>query len=153
MTRRLVSLMFLTIGLSAVFGWVITRSESIARGEIKDVAEGNYRSPIAVAVSPDGKTAYVSDRSSGNVTILDIAGRKKLAEVALRGKPQGVTLSADGNSLYVAEHGAGTVAILDTDTKSVASRFEVGRWPTTMALAEKAKQLFVCNQDRHTVSV
>ena len=41
------------------------------------------RSPFAVAVSPDGTIAFVSDRSAGNVTILNIAAKTKVGEVAL----------------------------------------------------------------------
>ncbi len=125
----------------------------VARAEDPAAQRGAYRSPVAVAVSPAGKAAYVSDRTAGNVTILDLAGKKKVAEIALRGKPQGVTLSADGKTLYVAEHGAGTVAAIDTAASSVTSRFDVGRWPTAVALAEKSQRLLVCNQDRHRVSV
>ncbi len=133
--------------------WLASGSASTACGQTADSAQGTYRSPIASAISPDGKTAYVSDRTAGNVTILDIAGNKKIAEVALHGKPQGVALSADGKSLYVAEHGAGSVAVIDTAKAAVASRFNVGRWPTSVAIAEKAKRLFVCNQDSHNLTV
>jgi len=112
-----------------------------------------YRSPEAVAISPDGKTAYVSDNTAGNVTVLDLVGNAKRGEISLSGQPRGLALSSDGKTLYVAERRAGTVAVIDTGKRSVRSRIAVGRWPVAVALAEKTKRLYVCNQDNHTISV
>ena len=55
-----------------------------------------YRSPLAVAVSPDGKTLYVSDKTALCVAVLDVAAGKKVRDVAIAGEPNGLALSADG---------------------------------------------------------
>jgi len=111
------------------------------------------RSPICLAIAPDGGTSYATDRTAGSVVILDTAGQTKRGEISLHGKPHGVTVSADGRALYVAEHGAGSVAVIDTAQGTVASRIQVGKWPTALAVAHQTQRLFVCNQDDHTVSV
>jgi YVTN family beta-propeller protein len=153
MLNRGLQFALLTVAHALVGVWLAAGNIPVVGAENADAKQDAYRSPIAVVVSPDGKTAYVSDRTAGNVTVLDIAGKKKLGEVALHGQPRGLALSADGKRLYVAEHGAGTVAVIDTSASSVASRFDVGRWPTAVAIAENAKRLLVCNQDRHSVTV
>ncbi len=157
MTNRHTQFALLTVASVVVCLWLTSANTPIVSGEDQRedqaAAQGAYRSPIAVAVSPDGKTAYVSDRTVGNITILDTVGNKKVSDIRLHGKPQGVALSADGKTLYVAEHGAGTVAVIDTSKASVTSRIAVGRWPTAVSIAEKTKRLFVCNQDRHSVTV
>ncbi len=112
-----------------------------------------FRSPFGIAVSPDGKTAYVSDRTAANLTILDVATEKKKGEIALNGQPHGVALSADGSQLYVAERLAGTVAVIDTAKAAVVSRLPVNKWPTEVAIGNKTKRLFVTNEDTDTVSV
>ncbi len=114
---------------------------------------GTFRSPLGLSVSPDGETLYVTDRTAGNVVVLDVAGQTKRGEIALSGKPHGVTISADGRTLYVAEHGAGSVAVIDTARGQVVSRIAVEKWPTELAVAPRTQRLFVCNQDNHTLSV
>ena len=64
------------------------------------------RSPLAVAVSPDGKTLYVSDKTALCVAVLDVAAGKMVREVPIAGEPHGLALSADGKTLYVAERKA-----------------------------------------------
>jgi len=118
-----------------------------------DAVAATYRSPLALAVAPDGKTVYASDRTAGCVVILDAASKKKVGEIALKGEPWGMALSADGKTLYVAQRGAGSVAVIDTAKKAVTGQIAVGPRPVAVAIAEKSKKLYVCNRDTHTVSV
>ncbi len=112
-----------------------------------------YRSPLALAVSPDGKTLYVSDKTAGCVVVLDPAAGKPLREIAVPGEPHGLALSADGKTLYVAERKAHAVAVIDTAAGAIAKRIPVGFWPVAVALAEKGNRLYTCNRGDHTVSV
>lgn len=111
-----------------------------------------YRSPWDVAVSPDGKTVYVSDATAQCVEILDATEKTKRSEIPLQGKPLGLCLSPDGGTLYATEHGAGTVAVIDTSSAALSGRISVGRWPVEVVLAANTKRLLVCNQDHHSVS-
>ena len=117
------------------------------------VPKGVYRSPLAVAVSPDGRTLYVSDRTAGCVTILDVVAGRKIRDVVIGGQPHGLCLSADGKTLYVAQRTAHTVAVIDTAQARVTRRISVGTWPVAVALAEKSNRLYMCNRGNHTVSV
>jgi YVTN family beta-propeller protein len=95
-----------------------------------------YRSPLAVAVSPDGKTVYVSDKTAKCVTVLDVAGNRSLSDIPIPNEPNGLALSADGKTLYVAERKAHAVAVIDTARGAVSGRIAVGLWPVAVALAE-----------------
>jgi len=112
-----------------------------------------YRSPINIVASPDGKTIYVSDRTSKSLVVLDVNKMAKRGEVALNGRPQGLVLSGNASKLYVTEHGAGSVAVIDTGSLKVTTRIPVGKWPVSVAIADKTQRLFVGNQDRDSVSV
>ncbi|MBI3921186.1 MAG: beta-propeller fold lactonase family protein, partial [Armatimonadetes bacterium] len=112
-----------------------------------------YRSPIAVAVSPDGKTLYVTDRTFGCLVVLDAVSNKKKGEVSLKGEPTGIALSPDGKTLYASEYDAGTVAVVQTATGKAAGRIKVGLRPMGLALAPKTKRLYVCNHELNLVSV
>ncbi|MDP6545020.1 MAG: beta-propeller fold lactonase family protein [Phycisphaerae bacterium] len=154
MKRRVIgNVLSLFAVVAGVFGiWTIASSGSSAREQDKTKGAA-YHSPLSLAVSPDGKTLYASDPTSGKLVILDIAKKTKLGEIALKGVPRGLAISADGGRVYVAQRGAGTVAVIDTAKRGVTSRITVGKWPEAVALAEKAKRLYVCNQDTHSVSV
>lgn len=111
-----------------------------------------YHSPIAIAVAPDGKTLYVSDRTAERVTVLDVEAGKPVREIALPGEPRGLALSADGKSLYVALRKANAVAVIDAAGASVAGRIAVGAWPVAVTLSADGKRLYTCNRGDHSVS-
>jgi len=112
-----------------------------------------YRSPLAVVVSPDGKTLYVSDKTAGCVAVLDTAAGKKVGEVVIAGEPNGLALSADGKTLYVAQRKANSIALVDTAKGAVTGQIRVGTWPVALAVAENARRLYCSNRGNHTVSV
>jgi len=112
-----------------------------------------YRSPLAVAVSPDGKTLYLSDKTAGCVAVLDAAAGKHLRDIPVAGEPNGLALSADGKTLYVTRRTAGSIALVDTASGATSSQIAVGPWPVAVAVAEKGKRLYTCNRGDHTVSV
>jgi YVTN family beta-propeller protein len=111
-----------------------------------------YRSPLALAVSPDGQLLYAADRTAECVAVVDLAAGKWLADIAVGGEPWGLALSADGQTLYVARRKAGTVALIDTARRMVAGQIPVGPWPVALALGEKTQRLYVCNRGDHTIA-
>jgi len=111
-----------------------------------------YRSPIAVAVSPDGKTLFVSDRTAERVAVLDAEAGKPVREIALPGEPVGLALSGDGKALYVALRKANAVAVIDVGGASVARRMAVGAWPVALTLSPDGQRLYTCNRGDHSVS-
>ncbi|MEW6358467.1 MAG: beta-propeller fold lactonase family protein [Planctomycetota bacterium] len=116
-------------------------------------AQPKYRSPYDLAMSPDGKTLYCSDRTAQCVVLFDTATGKVAGEIALTGAPSGLVLSPDGKTLYVAENGAGTVAVIDAAGKKVTARIPVARHPLGLALGPKTNRLYVCNTISDDVSV
>lgn len=117
------------------------------------VQAAGYRSPLALAVAPDGKTVYVSDKTAQCVTVVDVAANKPVRDIAVPGEPNGLALSADGTKLYVAERKAHAVAVIDTAKAAVTRRLPVGPWPVAVTLAAKTNRLYACNQGDHSVSV
>ena len=111
-----------------------------------------YRSPVALTVSPDGKTVYVADRTAACIAVLDADAGRPVREIPMPGEPNGLALSADGKTLYVAERTAGAVAVVDTARGEVARRIAVGPWPVALALAEKTGRLYTCNRGDSTVA-
>ena len=112
-----------------------------------------YRSPLAVVVSSDGKTLFVSDKTAQSIAVLDAVAAKPLGEIPLAGEPNGMALSADGKTLFATQRKTHLVAVIDTATRCVRRQLQVGPWPVAVALAEKAQRLYTCNRGDHSVSV
>ncbi len=112
-----------------------------------------YRSPLSVAVSPDGKTLYVSDKTAGCVPRLDAATGIVLGETPIVGEPHGLALSADGKTLYVTQRKTNSIALIDVNQGASVGRITVGAWPVALALAKESKRLYCCNQGGNSVSV
>ncbi|MBN2021823.1 MAG: c-type cytochrome [Pirellulales bacterium] len=122
-------------------------------GAIEPAPRPVYRSPLDVAVSPDGQVLFVSDKTACAVVVLDAAAGKPAAEIAVAGQPCGLALSADGKTLFVAERTAHAVAVIDTAARAVTGRIAVGPWPVDVALTPDGQRLLTCNRGNHTVSV
>ncbi len=111
-----------------------------------------YRSPIAVAVSPDGKTLFVSDRTAECVAFVDVQAGKPLCEIPLPGEPTGLALSPNGKTLYVAVRKAHAVVVIDVAKAEVIGRIAVGAWPVAVTIAPNGQRLYSCNRGDHSLS-
>jgi len=70
--------------------------------------------PRGVAVSPDGKLAYVALTTAHTIAVVDIAGLKEIARIDAGRWPRYLALSPDGTRLAVGINGDGGVAVVDT---------------------------------------
>ena len=91
--------------------------------DLKDgklVSAGTLRlgfEPRGVAVSPDGKLAYVALTTAAAVAVVDLATFKELARIEVGRWPRYLALSPDGKRLAVGVSGEGGVAVVDTATR------------------------------------
>lgn len=69
---------------------------------------------MAVTLSADGATAYVSDNQPGLVRAIDLRSRRQAWKAALGGRPGPPLLS--GGRLWVSLYGSGSLAALDPST-------------------------------------
>ena len=103
--------------------------------ELGRIAVGYW--PHEIAISPDGRTAYVSNfglkdydenigRPGNSISTIDIPSRCEVGRLYTSGvegykAPHGLAFSADAQSLYVnVEKGAGKVLVFDLSTYSTA---------------------------------
>lgn len=81
--------------------------------------------PFAVAITPDASRAYVANRGSNDVTVIDVATNTVVATVALETNvPQGVAITPDGGFAYVT--GGNVISVIDTKTNTVATTIPIG---------------------------
>ena len=82
-----------------------------------------------LALSPDGRTLYVSRGYLGDVAAFDIATRRLLWRLEVSGvRADHVALSPDGSRLFVSALSANEVQVIDTRTHSFVGSFPTGDW-------------------------
>src|SRR5688572_23999997 len=55
---------------------------------------------------PAGGRLFVTNETSGDITVIDVAGAKTIATIPVGKRPRGIRLSPDGTTLYVALSGS-----------------------------------------------
>src|SRR5262245_47182168 len=75
--------------------------------------------------SADGKLLACANRDSGSVSVIAVASREKVREVAVGKKPEGVAFLGDSHQLAVAVYGDARVVFVDADAGTVAGSVEV----------------------------
>jgi YVTN family beta-propeller protein len=108
--------------------------------------------PTGVAVTPDGKQAYVANHGSGNVSVIDTATNAVVATVRVGSGPYGIAVTPDGKHAYVADNGSGNVDVIDTATNTVTATIPVGAGPYGLAVTPDGKTAYVSNQSAGTVT-
>jgi DNA-binding beta-propeller fold protein YncE len=88
--------------------------------------------PLAVAVSGDGKTAYVADNDLGDVFALRLPSLRQEWRRHVGGAPGPMLLA--GGELYVSEYDAGAAAELDPATGRQLATLPLGPHPGELAL-------------------
>lgn len=128
---------------------------------------GLGQNPTAVAVTPDGRKAYIANfgpvssapaAERQTVTVVDVLSGQPLREITVGLQPVSVAVSPDGASVWVANSGSpadsGSISIIDTDTDAVVGEITEGlRNPAGIAFAPDGTQTYVSNQAAGTLSV
>jgi YVTN family beta-propeller protein len=113
-------------------------------GKAELVAVGDM--PYYVAITPDSKTAYVSNHMSHTVSVISIPERKKrIDDVAVGASPVGIALTNDGETLYVANYGGGNVSVVSTATHKVVKTLTAGSQPYWVEAHPKRAFVVVSN--------
>lgn len=68
--------------------------------------------PIGVAVTPDGKRAYVGILESGTVVVIDTEKRKAIESVDVGGGPSYLAVTPNGRRVYVANQASDDVSVI-----------------------------------------
>jgi YVTN family beta-propeller protein len=93
--------------------------------------------PEAIAITPDGKTAYVADSGTEFVSVIDIATNEASpSPIKVGAEPRSIVITSDGKVAYVAESGLNRVSVIDTATNEVSTSppIAVGKDPIAMAI-------------------
>ncbi|MDX2038519.1 MAG: cytochrome c peroxidase [Isosphaeraceae bacterium] len=100
-----------------------------------------HRSPIAIAISKDGKRLLTANQTSGSVSLIDATKSSVLGEIRTGDKPAGVAIAADGRRAVVTHWYGYDLAILDLagDRLAIVGRVEVGPEPRGVVIDQSGR--------------
>jgi len=112
-----------------------------------------YKTPVNLALSPDGKELYVACEASDSVVVVDTAARRKLAEIDVGRQPNDVAFSPDGSTAYVSNRLDDSVSAIDVATREVKATIPVGDEPHGLLTDRSGRLLYVLNTAEDSISV
>ena len=134
------------ISPDGAFAWAGSNRDSVVvvvdlrSGAAVDTLRG-FGLPYRMAVSPDGRTAVVTDPVKARVRVFDAATRRQrfdiavpadslvsTAEVAGSPSPEGVTISRDSRWAFVTLQGRNRLATIDLARGTIVALAPIGNW-------------------------
>jgi YVTN family beta-propeller protein len=117
-------------------------------------------SPYELVFSKDARRLFVSNWSSGSVSVIDTETNKVIDTLRVGANPNDMSLAPDGR-LFVACSNDNTVYVIDTVHLAVVERLSTtltpmapeGSTPDALAIDPVRKLLFVANADNNDVAV
>ena len=117
--------------------YIIERASFTVSGKIAFLPPGMRKTdvtPVGLAMTKDGKTAYVTLGHAAHVAVVDVPTRKNQAYILVGKRSWGVTLSRDESRLFVANGFGDDITIIDARTRKAIISVPVGRIPWGIAI-------------------
>jgi len=102
-----------------------------------------------VAISPDGKFAYVANSRYGTVTVVETKLHRPVTNITVGKSPWNVAFRPDGAFAYVTNANADTVSVIDTKKQKVTATINTQHIPT--GITATADAIWVTNNTSGTV--
>ncbi|GJM09766.1 MAG: hypothetical protein DHS20C11_20420 [Lysobacteraceae bacterium] len=120
--------------------------------KIMDLIGLNMGLAPGVAVTPTGMSVYITNRDTGELSIVDTSNNSLVATVPLPGA-RGIAISPQGDRIYIASGSEGTLVTLDAATQTIINSVSVGNSPFGVAVNADGSEVYVTNLYEHSVTV
>ena len=128
---------------------IVDLKERSVVDRIKTDQQGSHM----VALSPDGARAFVSNIGSGGFTAIDLAERRKLADVPVGEGAEAIAVSPDGEEVWVGANVALTVNVYDAASLEPLRSREVAGVPIRIELSPDGARAAVSLADRAEIVI
>lgn len=115
-----------------------------------------YRSPIGLAISPDGARLFVACEDSDEVLAVDAATGDVIDEVEVGRWPFALAFSPDAKRLYCSNREGDSVSVIeigDGDRLDVAATWAAGDGPHGLVTDATGRTLYVANMHTDDISL
>lgn len=112
-------------------------------GRIDKEIETGQKVSHMVAVTPDGKRAFVANIGSGSVTAVDLEAGTKLRDIKTGEGAEGIAVTPDGREVWVGNRADDTLTIFDPETLEVRENVACKGFPIRVAPTPDGKKMLV----------
>ncbi|MDP1699020.1 MAG: beta-propeller fold lactonase family protein [Xanthomonadaceae bacterium] len=112
-----------------------------------------YVFQVTPATGQSGPFAYITNRRSNTVSVIDTASNAVVATIPVGSNPRGVAVNPGGGFAYVTNVDSNTVTAINTTDNSVAATVPVGSSPQCVAVNAAGTLVYVANSGSSNVSV
>jgi YVTN family beta-propeller protein len=116
---------------------------------VKTIKIGRY--PRGIAVSSDGKTAYVAEMGGNRIHVVNLDDFS-VSYIPIGSNPRAIVLSPDNSMMYVTMNLSGKVASWNLATNKAGKQVKTGEAARSLAISDDGSSLFVINFKSDTVS-
>lgn len=114
--------------------------------------------PLEVAVSPDGRTAFVTlqglvDDPGRHVAVVDVAARTLLDRIEVGSSPTGLALHPSGRHLLVLNRFGDRASVVDTRRRRVVAEPSIDFYAIEAVFTPDGRQVWITNRWRDAVAV
>jgi len=106
-----------------------------------------------VVLARRSQKAFVANIGSGSVTVIDLKGKKKLADIQTGAGAEGIDISPDEKEVWVTNRAANTVSVIDVNTLKILATLESRDFPIRVKFAPGGKQVLVSNARSGDVAI
>jgi len=130
----------LTVGNQGKEVYVGNQGDTVSAVDVaSETLAGSARSamhtPSAIAVTADGRHAYVAGIDGSEVRLFDLAtGKPAGAPIAVGAEPDAIALTPDGKQALVSNSLSNTVSVIDTATGTVTATIPVNPDPQQIVM-------------------
>ncbi len=109
----------------------------------------HLRRPVALVVSPDGSRAYVANRRSGTISVVDLSAEKTIAEFSVGKQLSDLERDRTGQRLIALDDAAHEMIVLQVGAENagpelkVVQRLPVPPYPVRVILSADGLQAYV----------
>ncbi|MGW4785042.1 YncE family protein, partial [Streptomyces sp. NPDC004230] len=90
--------------------------------------------PQDVAITPDGRRAYITNTTSNNVSVIDTTTNTVVATIPVGSDPWKLAINPNGRRAYVTTAATNNVQVINTTTNTVVATVPVGAFPDAVAI-------------------
>jgi YVTN family beta-propeller protein len=109
--------------------------------------------PENFALSPDGKTLFVSNEDTSALSAVDVASGRVRLSGKVGVEPEGVAVRPDGRVVYVTCEGTSTVHVLDTTTMTELARIKTEARPRNVIFTRDGTLAFISSEVGSAVTI
>jgi YVTN family beta-propeller protein len=151
-------IIFVAMGPSNNFAMIDMATEKVMK------AVAGQINPHGIAVTPDGKSVYLTSRNPNKdkktmpderfpVVVIDTATGDIIADIDVGGESHHAWMNPDGKQVYITVPKSEGVAVIDTQTNTLIKTVSTGYKVNSTATSPDGKSIYALNKGDDTLSV